>query len=114
MKSSSEHKTLEFIIDTGASCSAIAEFWLRPLGYSEAKTIKEQRNTASGINYIDIFVMEKIFFAGQAFENIKMNVLKLPKTSQIDGLIGMDILMKFDITLSNTQGTIKIIPVAAS
>ena len=83
------------ILDTGASTtSIIRRLIVNELKYTNIEKGKTKKRTATGIAYLDAATISKIEIDGEfAVPDLKIDILNW-EDSEIDGVIGMDILSK--------------------
>lgn len=89
--------TGRFIIDTGAAMTIIQTSNIDALGYS-ARDAFAHFSTESVIGKEAGYLLRVKTFEifGMKFENLEVGALDLPKRYNIDGLIGMNVLGKFN------------------
>ena len=82
------------ILDTGASNTSLTRKLVGRLKYTNTEKGKTQKRTATGIAYLDAATISKIEIGGEfAVPDLKIDILDW-EDSEIDGVIGMDILSK--------------------
>ena len=94
-----ECRELKCILDTGASQTVINEDAVRRLGFELFRLpVGERLMTAGGGVKSKILKLPKISLFGKELADFEVNVIKMPLqiTDYVDGLIGMDFLMKFN------------------
>ena len=98
IKCANDSSSFKFIIDTGATKTLIDERVATTLGYQLFRLDKGDRlMTAGGAIHAKILKLPNFSLFGKEFVNLEVNVIKFPLqyTVLADGLIGMDILLKF-------------------
>ena len=88
----------KFILDTGASITVIDEGVVRRMGYDLKKLPTGDRiMTAGGSVTSKILELPEFSLFGKDVVNFEVKVLNLPSqiTHFVDGLIGMDFLLRF-------------------
>ena len=83
------------ILDTGASTTSITKrLIVDELKYTNIEKGKTKKRTATGIAHLDAATISKIEIGGEfAVPDLKVDILDW-EDSEIDGVIGMDILSK--------------------
>ncbi len=102
----------QILLDTGAVCSILHEDIAKHIGFDTSKSSKHeyrQLSTASGRVQAQIVKLRQFTVLGIDFKNIKVGLLRIPPQSQLDMIIGMDILelvKEFKIDLPKNEITI--------
>jgi clan AA aspartic protease (TIGR02281 family) len=86
-------------VDTGASVTTISKEILHQLGYEPMLGDKKRIVTASGIEYVERFNIEKIKLGKIELSNVEVYGHIFPEESFSLGLIGLNVLRQFDIEL---------------
>lgn len=95
------------IVDTGASKTIISRFTIEAMGYDILETKKFQRFvTASGTAEAPMVCVDKFFCLGKQIDNYEVVAYDLPRESLVNGLLGMDFMTMFDISISTKNGTV--------
>ena len=77
------------------------------MGYDVMSSSKSQRIvTASGIIQPPIISVERFSCFGKTVYDFEVLAYELPRDCFIDGLLGMDFLSSFDISISTKNGTV--------
>ena len=99
----SDKLSCTLILDTGASTTSITKkLIVDKLKYTNIEKGKTKKRTATGIAYLDAATISKIEIGGEfAVPDLKIDILDW-EDSEIDGVIGMDILSKLYF-YSNTK-----------
>jgi clan AA aspartic protease (TIGR02281 family) len=97
-----EFTEIRTILDTGAGRTVISENIAIFLGLDKEPALNYQNlNTASGSIKAKIVRLPKMILFERSFENIEVAIIKLPNSSLVSGLIGIDILYKLkEITIN--------------
>ena len=96
-----DSRILKMVLDTGASISTIPTEVALAIGLDPAKPKNRiEMITASGVEYVPVIVIPKIKLLGFMLRNIEAACLNLPPQSLVSGLLGLNILSKFDLRLS--------------
>ncbi|MBI4530449.1 MAG: retroviral-like aspartic protease family protein [Candidatus Latescibacteria bacterium] len=102
-------RTVDLALDVGASTTTIATDILIGLGYDPAQSTKRARMiTGSGVEYRSVVTVARIETVGQAVDDIDVICHDLPEESQIDGLLGLNFLRHFDLTIRYSDGTLSL------
>ena len=105
------YQVISLVLDTGATMTTISTEILRALGYAAHGKDKKRVTTASGIEYVDAIILDKIMIAGLEFSNISVHSLRFPTESFSKGVIGINILSNFDMFISLQNKILKLTPV---
>lgn len=97
---SSKYRNLDLVFDTGATVSGIGEKIALDLGYDKYNDEDiVYLDTAGGDAKAYSIILSQIQFSGVKYRNIKMlRNIKFDKIN-IDGVIGLDIIMRYNILL---------------
>ena len=98
------------LLDTGATVTTISKDILHLLGYDgKAKT---RITTASGIEYVDEMILDKIMLAGFELHDVMVYAHTFPQESFASGgVVGINVLSKFDLYLSFQRGILRLTPI---
>ena len=97
----------EFLVDTGSAYTAIALPTARYLRTVPQATPGVRIAPAHGpAVQVPTARLDTLSVAGHMFDNVTVLVLSLPAEMQIDGLLGMDVLGRFRITLEPDTATL--------
>lgn len=96
------------ILDTGASSTIVATDVMAQLGYDPANpSLARQRIiTGSGIEYTPRATVRSATAIGQKVANLEVLCHDLPPESGVDGLLGLNFLKRFKLTIRFRKGTI--------
>jgi predicted aspartyl protease len=86
-------------VDTGASVTTISKEILHQLGYEPISGDRKRIVTASGIEYVDRFNIEKIKLGNIELPNTEVYGHMFPEESFSLGVLGLNVLKQFDIEL---------------
>ncbi|MDR1204229.1 MAG: retroviral-like aspartic protease family protein [Peptococcaceae bacterium] len=86
-------------VDTGASVTTISKEILHQLGYEPMPGDKKRVVTASGVEYVDRFNLEKIKLGSIELPNTEVYGHTFPEESFSLGVLGLNVLKQFDIEL---------------
>ena len=98
-------RTVWLAFDTGASTTVIRESALRDIGYAP-ELINEFASfgDASQSHLVPKFTLKSLSLAGARVENIEALAYTIPEEHGIDGVVGLNFLRHFKITLDFGQG----------
>ena len=102
-------RDIEVALDTGASTTSIPIYVASALGYniSNSKRISEVV-TASGVEEVPVIEIKALTAIGQTIENIEVICLDLPPEIHVEGVLGLNFLLNFDVNISFSKGTIEL------
>jgi len=90
-------RRITLLVDTGAGRTAISRNILESLGYTEMTKDPKPSRTATGLVHFDMVKIAKLELGGEfAVANVDVHVLEWTD-SNLQGVIGMDILSKLHI-----------------
>ena len=98
-KKKNRFKTGMLTFDTGATVTTISKEVLHHLGYDVQNGKVQRITTASGIEYVREVVVDKIRLGDIEIENVTAYAHNFPEEGFSTGVIGLNILSKFDISL---------------
>jgi len=98
------------VLDTGASFTIVAADVLAQLGYDPANPqLKRQRIvTGSGIEYAPCIPVRSATAIGQKVTHLEVLCHDLPAESRVDGLLGLNFLRNFKLTIRPRRGIIEL------
>jgi predicted aspartyl protease len=92
-----EPRILRLLIDTGASQTSLSNILLADLGYTwSASTPKTTMLTGNGLIQTPIVQVRSFNCLGQHLDNLSVLAINLPTSSYINGILGMDFLLRFN------------------
>ena len=102
-------RDIEVALDTGASTTSIPRYVASALGYniSKPKRIVEVV-TGSGIEKMPVIEIKGLTAIGQTIEDIEVMCFDLPLEAPVEGVLGLNFLMNFDVHISFSRGTIEL------
>ncbi|MFZ5800613.1 MAG: retropepsin-like aspartic protease family protein [Candidatus Omnitrophota bacterium] len=87
-------------MDTGASLSSIPSDAAISIGCDPTKSLRKiEIITASGTEYVSIVTIPRIKIWDTELKNVDVICLDMPPKSTVSGLLGLNILKEFDISL---------------
>lgn len=94
------------VLDTGASFTVIATDILVHLGYDPASPLLTRQRivTGSGIEYAPRMPLRSVTAIGQQVTNLEVLGHDLPAESGISGLLGLNFLKRFRLTVRFHKG----------
>ena len=102
-------KLIKMVVDTGASVTSIPSDIALATGIDPPKSIKKiEIITASGTEYVPIVIVPTVQFLGFSLKNVEIACLNLPPQSTVSGLLGLNILKKFNLFLKFRESLIQI------
>ncbi len=98
------------VLDTGASFTVVATDILVQLGYDPANPLLERQRivTGSGIEYAPRITVRSASAIGQKLIRLEVLCHDIPAESRVDGLLGLNFLRRFKLTLRPRQGLIEL------
>ena len=84
-------------VDTGASVTTISTDILYKLGYEVSAGEKQRIITASNIEYVNSVCIDKIKIGDITINNVDVYSYSFPESSFSLGVLGLNILKKFDV-----------------
>ena len=102
-------RDIEVALDTGATTTSIPIYVALALGYNvlNPKRIAEVV-TGSGVEEVPIIEVKGLTAIGQTIENIEVMCHDLPPDAYVEGVLGLNFLMNFDLNSSFSKGTIEL------
>lgn len=91
-------------IDTRASNTVISKNILHLLGYEFVSREKTRIITASGVEYVDVLNIDKFKIGSFVLEDIQVYAHTFPEASFSMGVLGLNILRQFDMSLLFSSG----------
>lgn len=96
-KHRSQYSNMLITIDTGASVTTLSKDILHLLGYEPSLKQRKRITTASGIEYVDEFMLERIKIGELEFTEVLVYGHTFPLESFSSGVIGMNVLSDLNI-----------------
>ena len=95
------------VLDTGATFTLLPWYIAEELGYNPATSNEYVTiTTASGTLEAPLITLKSVNVLGKNVENLKVIVHTLPESSHVDGLLGLDYLRNFKLTLDFKNGVL--------
>ncbi len=104
-----DERMLRFALDTGCSRTIIPFEAAEAIGCDPGGSSRRTRIiTGSGIEITPIVKLKSIRALGRTVSNLEVACHDLPEEGFVDGLLGLDFLRKFKITIDFKKGGIKL------
>ena len=102
-------RDIEVALDTGATTTSIPIYVASALGYNISKP-KDRREivTGSGVEEVPVIEIKGLTAIGQTIENIEVMCLDLPPEIYVEGVLGLNFLINFDVNISFSKGIIEL------
>jgi predicted aspartyl protease len=96
------------VLDTGASLTIVATDIMENLGYDPAdpQLARQRIITGSGVEYAPRTTVRSATAIGQKVANLEVVCHDLPPESGVDGLLGLNFLRQFKLTIRFRKGII--------
>ena len=109
VRGSKNTKLIKMVVDTGASITSIPSDIALSIGIDPTNPIKRiEIITASGTEYVPIVMVPCVQFLGFSLKNVEIACLNLPPQSTVSGLLGLNILRKFNLSFKFRENLIEI------
>ena len=95
-------------VDTGASVTTISTDILFRAGYDITSGTTKRITTASGIEYIKEIVVERIRLDTFEMNDVLVYAHTFPQESFSTGVLGLNVLSKFDVNMLFSKGLIEL------
>lgn len=97
------------MLDTGATISGISENIAVELGYDPSQLDRfEEFATAGGTQKLPMVTVSQIDIAGSKYKDFTLLCNRYFDDNYIDGVLGLDFLINYDILINFTDGYIQI------
>ena len=102
-------RDIEVALDTGATTTSIPIYVASALGYNISEPDRiEPVVTGSGVEEVPIIEIKALTAIGQTIDNIEVMCHDLPPEAPVEGVLGLNFLMNFDVHISFSKGTIEL------
>lgn len=102
-------RSISLVLDTGATISGISENIAVELGYDPSQLDHfEEFATAGGTQELPMITVSQIDIAGSKYKDFTLLCNKYFDDNYIDGVLGLDFLINYDILINFTDGYIQI------
>jgi len=106
-----QRRRLRLALDTGATYTMIPWEIARALGsHPERSRRQVQLLTASGLVYAPLVTLNEVRALGQSVQKLDALVHDLPPDARVDGLLGLNFLRHFKLTLDFPNGLLTLEP----
>ncbi len=103
-------RMVQFILDTGASITMIPGKVIQKIGSSTIITARSVHiQTAGGTVDVDIVRVDSIEIMGKTVKNIEVASFDLPTETRVEGLLGLNFLKHFRMTLDFPNGKLSLV-----
>ena len=92
-----DYSQMLITVDTGASVTTISTDLLHILGYNISNAREYRIITASSVEYVKSVVLDSIMLGNIKLENIEVYAHNFPESSFSMGVLGLNVLKRFDI-----------------
>jgi predicted aspartyl protease len=103
-KENKKFENMLITLDTGASNTVISKDILYLLGYEFSSREKARIVTASGIEYVDVLTLDKFKIGKYILEDVQIYAHTFPEASFSMGVLGLNILRYFDLSILFSTG----------
>src|SRR3989338_290329 len=101
---------LKMVLDTGATITTVPIEAAIAIGCNPDKSIKRiEMITASGTEYAPVVTIPEVRFLGFKLKDVEVICHNLPPQATVSGLLGLNILKRFDIFLKFHSKILEII-----
>ena len=98
---------IEVALDTGATTTSIPIYVASALGYNISKPKRiEPVVTGTDVKKVPVIEIKALTAIGQTIENIEVMCFDLPLEAPVEGVLGLNFLMNFDVNISFSKGII--------
>lgn len=105
----SNYRDIKLVLDTGATISGISKNIAVELGYDlQQHSITQDFDTAGGAQPLSIIPVKQIDFAGSKYKNHIVVCNEHFDEMYINGIIGLDILMNYNISINFDRNSIEL------
>ena len=96
------------VLDTGATATILPADILADLGYDPGNPglPRTRMITGSGVEYCPYLIVHSLIVGGEKVENAGVMCHDLPTEAGIDGLLGLNFLKNFDLTIEYSSGSL--------
>lgn len=104
-----QQRRLKVALDTGATYTMIPWEIVQALGYHPERSRRRiEMMTASGIAIAPLVKVKAIKALGQTVKELEVLVHDLPSASRVEGLLGLNFLRAFKLTLDFKRGVLEL------
>ena len=102
------YRSMLVTLDTGATITTLSKDILHLLGYEGKSKERKRITTASGIEYVDEVILDKMMLAGFELNDVTVYAHTFPQESFSSGVIGINVLSNFDMFISFRRGILQL------
>jgi len=104
------YRIASLVIDTGASVTTISKNVLLNLGYDTSNASSVRVTTVSRTEYFEKINIAKIKLGNFELENIEVHAHDFPHENYFYGLLGLNVLTRFDVNFLFSQNLLELTP----
>lgn len=108
-RSVSNFSQMPITVDTGASVTTVSSDILHKLGYDISSGKVRRVITASSVEYVRSVIIDKLRLGAIEIEDVEVYAHTFPESSFSLGVLGLNVLRNFDVTLLFSKKRIEII-----
>ena len=101
-------RTIVAALDTGAATTSIPLSVALDLGYDLENAEEIEVVTGSRVETVKVINVKEVRAIGETISNIEVLCHDLPEGSAVDGLLGANFLLGFDVNISYPRGIVEI------
>lgn len=105
---SGSFRTIVAALDTGAATTSIPLSVALDLGYDLDNAEEVEIVTGSRVERVKIIKVQEIRAIGESISDIEVLCHDLPEGAAVDGLLGANFLLEFDVNISYSRGIVEI------
>lgn len=98
-KPAERFRNMMVVFDTGATMTTISKDILFQLGYNVEDGTKSRITTASGVAYVNEVILDKLKVGSIILDNVKVYAHTFPEESFATGVLGLNVISKFNTQL---------------
>ena len=106
-RKSKDFRDFILAVDTGASRTVIDKDVLHRAGYDVTGDKVHRITTASGVEFVTEIVVDKLEIGNLVVESAAVYAHSFPQELFVSGLLGLDILSRFDVNFLFSNGMIE-------
>ncbi len=111
LKTKNKKISLKMALDTGASLTMVSFDSATAIGIDPAQSNRKVNvTTGNGVIWAPIIIIPRFQTLGQEIKNLEVVVHDLPREGIVDGLIGLNFLKHFHLSLNFIDKTMEILP----
>lgn len=110
-KAINDYSHMLITVDTGASVTTISTDILHTLGYDTSIGKETRIITASSVEYVKSVTIDKMRLGRIELDSIEVYAHTFPESSFSLGVLGLNVLRKFDISLLFSKKEMELVPI---